>query len=48
MNVESWNSIVDTLRAKELKESVRAISDFDIERKQKKLKTLKSSLADLM
>ncbi len=48
VDVLSWNKIADKLIDQEYREAGRAIQSFKKEQKQKKLKTLKGSLVDLM
>lgn len=48
VDVASWNKIVEKLVEKEYREAEIAIKTFQKERKERKLKTLEVSLADLI
>lgn len=48
VDVSSWSNIVERLIDKEYKEARVAIKSFQKERKERKLKTLKKSLSDLI
>lgn len=48
VDVVSWNKMSERLINKEYKDAEKAVKNFQKERKQKKLKTLKGSLVELM
>lgn len=48
VDVSSWSKIVERLIGKEYKDAQIAIKSFQKERKERKLKTLKGSLSDLI
>lgn len=48
VDIESWNEIAAKVLQREEKEALKAISVFNKERRQKRLKVLKGSLTDLV